>query len=179
MLPVQKARLATFVALPLTILSAAEGHAASQQKKTDTAPLLRQAPDDREFEKYCANVAASINAARLAKQEKQIREAEGQLLQRRDELEAKRQELVQLIEKYDSLVRKADETIVALYAKMKPDVAAAQIAGLDDEVAASVLLQMKPKISSAILNEMDATRGAAVVKKLVGLSSLARTGKQQ
>ncbi len=134
--------------------------------------------DDANFQQYCANVAASITAARVARQEKQLREIESQVLQRKDELEVKRKELLELIEKYESLVHKADETIVELYGKMKPDVAAAQIAGLDDEVAAAVLIQMKPKISSAILNEMDATRGSAVVKKLVGLSSLARTGRQ-
>jgi flagellar motility protein MotE (MotC chaperone) len=144
---------------------------AGRQKATPAAT-----PD---LQQYCSNVAATAGAARIVRQEKQLQEIEQQVAKRVAELDAKRVDLQALIDKYDALVRKADETIVGVYTRMKPDAAAAQIANLDEEQAAALMLQLKPKSASAILGEMDAARAALVAKKMSSLSSIGRAGKTQ
>jgi len=145
-------------------------------KPAAAAPAPSAAPD---VQQYCSNVAGSAGLARIARQEKQLHELEQQLEKRVSELDAKRSDLQALIDKYDALVRKADETIVNVYARMKPDAAAAQIANLDEDAAAALLLQLKPKNASAILAEMEASHAALVTKKMSSLSSLGRVGKVQ
>jgi len=93
-------------------------------------------------------------------------------------MEIKRQELQQLLEKHEALLRKADDKLVKVYARMKPDAAAGQLVGLDEEVAAALLFRLDPKNASAILNEMSASRGAALIKKFSTLTSIPRNGKQ-
>jgi flagellar motility protein MotE (MotC chaperone) len=155
----------------------------AQAKKEEAAPVAKPAAASTavapDIQQYCANVAATAGAARVAKQERQLLELQQQVEKRVVELDAKRGELQALIDKYDGLVRKADDTIVGVYTRMKPDAAAAQIANLDEDSAAALLLQLKPKNASAILGEMDAARAALVTKKMSSLSSLGRAGKLQ
>jgi flagellar motility protein MotE (MotC chaperone) len=171
--------------LVIAVCSAAAGHGpiasvAFGEPKKD--PLSRtkasQAPAGQETQQYCANVAAAAGAARMAYQEKQLAELDRQLQKRLADLESKRAELQDLLDRYDAFVRKADEALVSVYARMKPDAAAAQLANLDEDSAAALLMQLKPKNSSAILNEMDAVRGAQLTKKIAAVSSMKRAGKK-
>ena len=59
--------------------------------------------------------------------------------------------------------------MVDIYAKMKPDAAASQLASIDREMAASVLTKLKSRTASAILSEMPpdvaSELAALIVKK--------------
>jgi flagellar motility protein MotE (MotC chaperone) len=57
-----------------------------------------------------------------------------------------------VIDKYESILAKTNETLVSVYSKMKPDAAAAQFAMLDDDVAIALLSRLSPKASSQILS---------------------------
>lgn len=127
---------------------------------------------------YCANVAAAAGIARNARQENALVEIERQIDRRVSELEAKRVELQELLDRHDAFVRKADEHIVAIYARMRPEAAAAQLADMDEDQAAALLFRLQPKYSSAILNEMDASHAVVLTKKISGMSTLARAGKK-
>ena len=65
--------------------------------------------------------------------------------------------------------RQAEGALVAIYAKMRPDAAAGQIAALDDAVAAAVLRGLNARQSSAILNEIPADRAVKLVGAIAGL----------
>lgn len=135
--------------------------------------------DQSDGQEYCSSVAKAATAAKAAAQEARLRDLESLIKRRGDELDAKKRELEAVIEKYETLLRKADETLVTVYTKMKPDSAAAQFALLDDEVAVALLSRLNPKTSSQILSEMTASRGAGLIKKLVAYSSARSSGKLQ
>jgi flagellar motility protein MotE (MotC chaperone) len=125
-----------------------------------------KAPDQQE---YCSNIAASAESLRLERRRKELSELESQLTARLSTLEAKQNELRALLDRLDAFDKKSGETLIGLYSRMKPEVAAAQIAQLDDEIAASLIFALKTKTSSAILGEMEAGRGAALARKIAQL----------
>lgn len=132
-------------------------------------------PDARQ---YCADIAAAASAARNARQEKALLDIEQQIAARLAELEAKRAELQELLDRHEALVKKADDQLVSIYARMRPDAASAQLANMEEDMAAALLMRLQPKQSSAILNEMEAARAVVLTKKVAGLSTLARAGKK-
>ncbi|WP_255608346.1 MotE family protein [Methylosinus sp. Sm6] len=146
----------------------------------DSAKARQQrAAPSPEVERYCADVSATAGAARNARMEKELMELEQLIVRRTAELEAKRAELQAAIDRREAMVKKADERLVAIYARMRPDAAAAQFADMDEEMAAAMLMRLEPKKSSAILNEMEAARAVALTKKVAGLSTLPQSGIKQ
>lgn len=129
-------------------------------------------PSARDVQQYCANVAASAEALRLERRRKQLAELEGEIASRLSTLDAKQQELRALLDRLEAFERKTGDALVGLYSRMKPEAAAAQLAQVDDDIAAALMLQLKTKISSAILGEMEASRGAALAKKIADLRNV-------
>ncbi len=117
----------------------------------------------------CANVAASAEAVRIERRRQQLASLEKEIATRLAALDEKREELRKLLERLDAFERKTSDSLVGLYARMKPEAAAAQLAQLDDDIAAALMLQLKSKISSSILAEMEASRGAALAKRIAEL----------
>ncbi|MFV0279835.1 MAG: MotE family protein [Rhodoblastus sp.] len=64
------------------------------------------------------------------------------------------------VEKREAMQAAARENLIDVFAKMKPDVAAQQLAVMNEDSAASILGNLKPRVASAILNEMEAGRAA-------------------
>jgi flagellar motility protein MotE (MotC chaperone) len=137
--------------------------------ETETAAAVIS-PEIRQF---CTNNAASAGQARVAWEAAKLKELEVKLKQRIDELESKRAEYEEWLRKRDEAMKKAVENVVAIYAKMRPEAAALQLAVLDDATAAGVLVKLKPSSASAILNEMDPGRAARLTAAMVGSLSAA------
>ena len=89
----------------------------------------------------------------LADMEKEI---EGRL----KVLEAKRAEYEEWLRRRNEVLEKADETIVMIYSRMRPDAAALQLTNMDEEIAAAVIAKLNPRVASAVLNEMEPGRAA-------------------
>ncbi len=123
----------------------------------------------KEQQQYCANIAASAETLRLERRRKELAELETEVSKRLQALETRQNELRALVDRLDAFQRNADEALIGLYSRMKPDAAAAQLAELDEDVSASLVLQLKTKVSSAILSEMEAARAAALAKKISDL----------
>ena len=126
-------------------------------------------PDDAAT--YCANIVDEAADARVALQTLALTELQAELEQRIVELDAKRAELEEWLERRETFARKAEENVVAIYARMRPDAAAAQLVAMDDETAAAVLAKLNPRSASAILNEMDARKAAALAHAMAGQSA--------
>jgi flagellar motility protein MotE (MotC chaperone) len=120
-----------------------------------------------EVDKYCANIATNTNQAANLLHEQQLHELESQIELRIKELDAKRSEVQRLIDTNEAMLAKANQSLVDLYSKMKPDAAASQIAKLDDDIAVALLVHVKTKEMSAIMDEMEPERAAAFTKKLI------------
>jgi flagellar motility protein MotE (MotC chaperone) len=136
---------------------------------------VRQAPEPRPpFDEYvitqfCTSLSSAASDGRLAWQAKRLDEMEVRLRDRVAELEAKRAETAEWLKRREDAQRKADESVVAIYAKMKPDAAAAQFSAMDESGAAAILAKLNPRAASTILNEIDASRAARIAAEMAGV----------
>jgi flagellar motility protein MotE (MotC chaperone) len=117
---------------------------------------------------FCQNIEDAALEVRFLHQKRELQHLEGELEKRTTALEAKRAEYQLWLERREEFVNKAEGSLVALYAKIKPDAAAVQLAAIDEEAAAALLLKLKPKNASAILDQMDTTKAARLVSVMIG-----------
>jgi len=119
-----------------------------------------------EIARYCGNVASTVQDQRYVWQTKMLARLQEQLEQRIATLEEKRREYQAWLEERDKVLGEVEDHVVAIYARMRPDAAAAQIAGLEETKAIAVLYRLKPREASAILNEMEPGRAAQLTSAL-------------
>ncbi len=117
--------------------------------------------------RYCDNVAPAAAEARVAWETKRLTELQGQITQRIADLDAKEAEARDWVAKRETMMNTASADVVAIYAKMDPQAAAAQMASMDEAMAAAILSKLNARNASAIFNEMDAAKAS----KLTGLIS--------
>jgi len=106
--------------------------------------------------------------ARFLNQKAEILHLEEDLSKHTAALEAKRAEYQEWLKRRDEFISKAEGSLVQLYAKIKPDAAALQLAAIDEEAAAALLLQLSTRSSSAILNQMESGKAARLVSVMIG-----------
>ena len=87
------------------------------------------------------------------------------------ELEGKEAEVRDWVRKREDLLSRANDSLIAIYSKMKPDAASAQISAMDDDSASAILLKLKPSVASAIMGEMNAERAARLSDLLSGATA--------
>ena len=136
-----------------------------------TAPHAAAAPaaPTTDAQRFCQNVAAAAADARFALQTRKLNELEDGIAKRVAALEAKEAEVKAVLAVHEEAKKRAEASLVAIYAKMRPDAAAQQVAGLDDSTAAAVLRGLNARQSSAILNEIPAERAVKLVNAIAGL----------
>jgi flagellar motility protein MotE (MotC chaperone) len=140
-----------------------------------------EAPDGdiRLAKEYCLNIADPAADARFAWQKKVLVELEQQVAKRVELLEAKTAEYQKWLARRDEFSKKAQETVVTIYSRMRPDAAAAQLVAMDEETAAAVLTRLDPKNASAILNEMEPSQAARLTATISGASNVDLAGKSK
>ncbi|MGI3901570.1 MAG: MotE family protein [Janthinobacterium lividum] len=154
-------------ALPgLLVLLAGLGPTA--QAAAPAAPSPTPVPAT-EAQRFCQNVAAAAADARFALQTRKLNDLQAGIAQRVAALEAKELEIKAVLALHEQAKKQAEAALVGIYAKMRPDAAAGQIAALDDAVAAAVLQGLNARQSSAILNEIPAERAVKLVGTIAGL----------
>jgi flagellar motility protein MotE (MotC chaperone) len=167
-------RFVAIGAFVLAVACAIPGHAQNDAKPKPNAA----APDksaDGGVARYCANVAPAAAEARIAWETRRLTELEGQIKQRIAELEKKEAETREWVSKRETLMNAASDDVVAIYGKMEPEAAAAQLASMDDAMAAAILGKLGAHAASAILNEMEAVKAG----KLTGVISGAAAAEKK
>ena len=156
-----------------SVAAAPAGPTAAQDPKHAIASEVAAGPATAapasEAQRYCQNVAAAAADAHFALQTRKLNDLEGEITKRVAALEAKEAEVKDVLARHDEAIKRADATLVAIYAKMRPDAAAQQISALDDATAAAVLEQLNARQSSAILNEITPERAVKLVNTISGL----------
>lgn len=109
---------------------------------------------------FCANIADAAADARFALQKAELSNMEKEIEGRLKILEAKRAEYEEWLRRRSDVLKKADETVVAIYSRMRPDAAALQLINMEEEIAAAVVARLNPRVASGILNEMEPARAA-------------------
>jgi flagellar motility protein MotE (MotC chaperone) len=133
------------------------------------APVAQPLPPVTEAQRYCDNIAAVAAEARFAWQTRKLTELQTQVAARVAELEKKQAALEASLAKRDDIMKRTEATLIAVYAKMAPDAAAAQLSLLEDNTAAAVLTQLSPRQASAILDEIKPERASQLVGAMTNL----------
>lgn len=166
----------SYAAMALLLGSA---FAAFAQQPLPAQPAEQQAPLTQqlaapplgnldEIRKFCGNLDNQASDARYALQAKQLTELKADVEKRMLALEEKRKEYEMWLKRRDDFVNKAQDSLVDIISKMKPDAAAAQMSLIGDEAAAALILKLNPRVSSIILNEMPAEKAAKLARVIVG-----------
>jgi flagellar motility protein MotE (MotC chaperone) len=165
-------------ALPIPVDRVYTAAVPSEKKASEPAPAKsaneRQrdnavpAKDARPAQQYCINIASAAADARFNWQKKTLGDMERELDDRIAKLEAKVAEYQQWLSRRDDYARKAQEQLVGIFARMRPDAAALQLAAADEETSAAVLSKLDTRISSNILAEMEPNQAARLTAIMVG-----------
>ncbi len=160
--PIQflKISVAAFAFVLALLLPAAYGFS---QEATGT-----QDDSGQEIDRYCSNITDKAADARYAMQTRELQELRADIDSRIELLDAKRKEYEVWLKRRDEFIDKAEDSLVGIISKMRPDAAAAQMALLGDEAAAALLLKLNPRVSSVILNEMPPEKSSKLARVIVG-----------
>ncbi len=135
-------------------------------------PLEALPPEATAAQQYCFNTADSAADARFAWQAKKIKEMEAELEKRAQQLEAKTEEYKKWLARRDEFSKKAQEKLVAFYAKMRPDAAALHMTAMDDEAAAALLTKLEPKVASLVMAEIQPEKAAKIAAVISGAARI-------
>jgi len=135
-----------------------------------TAPLAQESPEPAPDDvlRYCTAIRDEAREARAAWQAQALLEIEARIAAQIDELARKRAEYEAWLERREAFLRQAEEGVIDIYARMRPDAAAAQLAAMDNETASAVIAKLNPRQASAILNEMEPGRAAMLTRTVAG-----------
>ncbi|WP_372424632.1 MotE family protein [Salinarimonas chemoclinalis] len=151
--------------LPLAVALGASLLAAPSATALEAAPdAVPAAPPPADVALYCEAIREEAQEARARWQARALLEIEARIEARLADLEALRVEVEEALARREEHLRQAEEGIVAIYARMRPDAAAAQLAALENEMASAVLAKLAPRQASAILNEMEPGRAAQLAR---------------
>lgn len=142
---------------------AARGDVDAEQAGKDARVRPMRASDAELVEiarTYCTNNAANAMDARVAWQSRRLRELENEVLKKSEMLASLAQEARLWVEKREKMWGTARDSLAEVYAKMKPEAAAQQLAAMSEDSAASIITRLNPRAASAILNEMGPDRAA-------------------
>lgn len=121
-----------------------------------------------EVKQYCRNIADPAADARYALQSQELKKLRDEIATKIKLLEKKRSEYQQWVERRDEFLKMAQDHLVQIISKMRPDTAASQLALVGDAPAAAILMKLKPRVASPILNEMAPEKAAALQRIMVG-----------
>lgn len=152
---------AALVAFGLAGMLFANGPARTAAAEGETA-AVPAATGGTEVERFCSNIADAARDRRYAMQKQELEKLQAEIDARMKALETKRQEYEDWLKRRDDFLARAEDNVVKIYAKMKPDAAAERLADVKLELAAGILMKLNPKQASTILNEMDAKAAATI-----------------
>lgn len=141
------------------------------------SPAPAPAPDlDRdasEVQRFCSNIADAARDRRYALQAEELKQLQGEVDKRIRALEEKRAEYETWLKRRELFLARAEESVVSIYAGMKPDAAAERLAVVETDLAAAILMKLDARKASVILNEMN--QKAAAILTSVMASAARRT----
>ena len=134
------------------------------------SPAAAPAVNDDSARQYCTNIANAAADARFIRQKEALAAMEKDIDGRLAQLETKRAEYQDWLDRREAFLKKADDQLVAVMSQMRPDAAASQVSAMNEDMAAALLAKLSPRVASAILNEVEPARAARLTSTMVGLS---------
>ncbi|MBX2806653.1 MAG: MotE family protein [Hyphomicrobiales bacterium] len=129
---------------------------------------------------YCSNILDAAQEARFAWQMKTLQSLQSQIDERIQKLEERIAVHQRWLDRREEFLTTTTAGLVEVYAKMRPDAAAAQLSEIDEIAAAAILTKLSPRNSSTILNEIDTRKAARLVSIIAGAAEVeAKLGGQE
>lgn len=126
--------------------------------------------DGENAAQYCKAIGSAAADARFARQAEALTALQADIDERVKLMEAKRAELEEWLQRREDFLRKADESIVAIFTQMRPDAASLQMALMEEGAAAAILVKLTPRSASSILNEMEPAKAARLTTTMAGMT---------
>ncbi|TPM36960.1 hypothetical protein FJ967_18205 [Mesorhizobium sp. B2-3-4] len=129
------------------------------------APLQltrEKAPDQSEIERFCSNIADAARDRRYALQAEELKQLQAGIDQRMKALDEKKAEYESWLKRREVFLARAEDSVVKIYAGMKPDAAAERLAIVNADLAAAILMKLDSRKAGVILNEMDQKAAATL-----------------
>ncbi|WP_181170915.1 MotE family protein [Mesorhizobium sp. B2-1-3] len=129
------------------------------------APQLlarEKAPDQSEIERFCSNIADAARDRRYVLQAEELKQLQAGIDQRMKALDEKRAEYETWLKRREVFLARAEDSVVKIYAGMKPDAAAERLAIVNADLAAAILMKLDSRKAGVILNEMDQKAAATL-----------------
>ncbi|AMJ62671.1 MotE family protein [Bosea sp. PAMC 26642] len=152
----------------VVVLAVAAFDAQAQAPRTTPAAAATSTSDAANF---CASIRDPAAEARFAWQANTLKTLEAKLTDTLKKLDERKAELQALTDRRDAETRQAEARMTDIFARMRPDAAALQLAAMDQTTAVSVLGKLPPRAASAVLNEMEASRAAQLAEAMGGRRS--------
>lgn len=137
---------------------------AASQSLVPGAPAESSA---EEIERFCGNIVDAARDRRYALQKAELEQLQTDIDERIVMLEQKRAEYEEWLTRRDRFMQQAQETVVEIYGKMRPDAAASQLGELRADTAAAILMSLDARKASVILNEMEIETAASLTGIMV------------
>ncbi len=131
------------------------------------APAPRPESSAEEIERFCGNIVDAARDRRYALQKMELEKLQADIDERIVLLETKRTEYEEWLARRNRFMQQAQETVVEIYANMRPDAAAGQLGELRAETAAAILMSLDARKASVILNEMRVDTAASLTGIMV------------
>lgn len=138
-----------FVAALLLAGAAANGSSALSQAVASGGQITD------EIREFCTNIADAAKDRRYALQLKELEALKKDIDNRVEQLEAKRAEYEEWLKRREEFMAGAEQGVVDIYSKMKPDAAAERLADVEPMLAAAILMKLNTRQAGIILNEMN------------------------
>jgi flagellar motility protein MotE (MotC chaperone) len=115
-----------------------------------------------EIQRFCSNIADAARDRRYALQATELETLQADIDKRMKALEEKRAEYEEWLKRRNEFMAEAEDGVVKIYARMRPDAAAERLAEVDAELAAAILMKLDSRQAGVILNEMERKAAAAL-----------------
>ena len=128
------------------------------------APVLAAAAAEptTEIQRFCSNIADAARDRRYALQAKELETLQADIDKRMKALEEKRAEYEEWLKRRNDFMADAEDGVVKIYARMRPDAAAERLAEVNAELAAAILMKLDSRQAGVILNEMERKAAASL-----------------
>lgn len=187
--PLQTFRRQAFAAAALVVVLAGTGSAHAEQmlvqgKPTQvlprevvpqvsaeqTAAVPPSTIEPSEVERFCSNIADAARDRRYALQTEELKKLQAEVDKRLALLEERRSEYETWLKRRELFLARAEEGVVQIYSRMKPDAAAERLAVMNVDLAAAILMKLDARKSSVILNEMESKSAAELTRIMASAS---------
>lgn len=141
-----------------------------QVSSEHTATIPPNTVEPSEVERFCSNIADAARDRRYALQAEELKKLQAEVDKRIALLEERRGEYEIWLKRREVFLARAEEGVVQIYSRMKPDAAAERLAVMNVDLAAAILMKLDARKSSVILNEMESKSAAELTRIMASAS---------